>query len=83
MEFSISLPVSLQEKLQTGNVTGLSPANVGLLKSISIFCLHMVSDLFCYFYFFHRCVMKLKLEFIQDMIAKYGREHLGDIDIDS
>ena len=32
-------------------------------------------------FFFHRCVKKLKLEFIQDMIAKYGRDHLGDIDI--
>lgn len=28
-----------------------------------------------------QCLKKLKLEFIQDMIAKYGRDHLGDIDI--
>ncbi|XP_078346641.1 xylosyl- and glucuronyltransferase LARGE1-like [Oculina patagonica] len=32
---------------------------------------------------YRRCLNKFKQEFVQDMIAKYGREHLGDIDMDS
>ena len=33
--------------------------------------------------FVHRCLSRLKQEFVQDMITKYGREHLGDVDMDS
>lgn len=32
---------------------------------------------------YRRCLSRLKQEFVQDMITKYGREHLGDVDMDS
>lgn len=32
---------------------------------------------------YRRCLSRLKQEFLQEMITNYGREHLGDVDMDS
>ncbi|KAK2569202.1 Xylosyl- and glucuronyltransferase LARGE1 [Acropora cervicornis] len=32
---------------------------------------------------YRRCLKKLKQEFVQDLITKYGGEHFGDIDLES
>ena len=61
-------------------MTVLFLANVGQLRSINNFEL---TAYLSYFIFYCRCLNKFKQEFVQDMIAKYGREHLGDIDMDS
>jgi len=32
---------------------------------------------------YRKCLKKLKKEFVQDLITKYGGENLGEIDMDS
>lgn len=49
-----------------------------LFKNVTLMCFF-----YYYYYFFHRCLSKLKQEFVQDLMTKYGGEHLGEIDMDS